>query len=413
MPLAWHFSTITAIKLMKKLIIALIILAATTSTAMAESKVPARNRLYTSNEIRKNIILPQVNGYNCYKADFHCHTIYSDGQVTPAWRVREAWLDGLDIIAITDHLEVRRYEPTILKHLRKYNPDGEPHKYVYAGSAKVPVNDDPVMSDFNVSYEEAEKAAKKYPVHVIKGIEISRTKATGSDYNALFVKDIEKIYDKDHFQVLRNAKEQGCLVIHNHPVIGRAEAVMTEFEKAAMAEGLFDGIEVASGYTFYPPIVKRALENKMFMVAATDSHIPTSSGNFADGIYRTMTLIFAKENNEKCLKEALKARRTLGYCGGHLIGEEQLLKDFFNAAVNVQLLSKDNKGTCTYALTNNSSIAFTLMRGSVEYTLPAMQVTMITIKGNRKKKAVKPRFQVNNMWHVDNQNLTIDLKVNK
>ena len=398
---------------MKRFIIALTILIAATSTALAETKVPARNRLYTSNEIRKNIIIPQVNGFNCYKADLHCHTIYSDGQVTPAWRVREAWLDGLDIVAITDHLEVRRYEKTILNHLRKYNPDGVPHKYVYAGSAKVPVNDDPVMSDFNVSYEEAEKAAKKYPVHVIKATEISRTKATGSDYNALFVKDIEKIYDKDHFQVLRNAKAQGCLVIHNHPVIGRAECTMTEFEKTAMAEGLFDGIEVASGYTLYPPIVRRAIENKLFMVGATDSHIPTASANLDDGVYRTMTLIFAKENNEKHIKEALKARRTLAYCGGHVIGEEQLLKDLFNAAVNVQLLSKDNKGTCTYALTNNSSIAFTLMRSSVEYALPAMQVTMITLKGTRNKKPVAPKFVIKNMWHVDNQNLHTELKINK
>ena len=398
---------------MKRFIIALAILATATSTSLAETKIPSRSRLYTANEVRKNIILPQVNGYNCYKADLHCHTIYSDGQVTPAWRVREAWLDGLDIIAITDHLEVRRYEPTILKHLRKYNADGEPHKYIYAGSAKVPVNDDPVMSDFNVSYEEAEKAAKKYPVHVIKATEISRTKATGSDYNALFVKDIEKIYDKDHFQVLRNAKAQGCIVIHNHPVIGRSECTMTEFETAAMAEGLFDGIEVASGCTFYPPIVRRAIENKMCMLACTDTHIPTASSIFTEGIYRTMTLIFAKENNEKHIKEALKARRTLGYCGGHLIGEEELLRDFFNAAVSVQLLSKDSKGTCTYILTNNTSIAYTLARGPVEYQLPAMQITVITLKGTRSKKAVAPKFVVKNMWHVDNQNLNIELKTNK
>lgn len=398
---------------MKRFLIALAILATAVSTSNAESKVPSRCRLYTANEIRKNIIIPQVNGYNCYKADLHCHTIYSDGQVTPSWRVREAWLDGLDIIAITDHLEVRRYEKTILNHLRKYNPDGVPHKYVYAGSAKVPVNDDPVMSDFNVSYEEAAKAAKKYPIHVIKGTEISRTKATGSDYNALFVKDIEKIYDKDHFQVLRNAKAQGCIVIHNHPVIGRSEAVMTEFEKAAMEEGLFDATEAASGYTFYPPIVRRAIENKMAILACTDSHRPTAYANYEEGVYRTMTLIFAKENNEKHIKEAIKARRTLGYCGGHIIGEETLLKDLFNASVSAQLLSKDSKGTCTYMLTNNSSIAYTLARGVVEFKLPAMQVTMITLKGNRKKKPVAPIFDIKNMWHVDNKNLSIKLEINK
>ena len=398
---------------MKRLIITLGIIAAAVSTSVAQTKIPARNRLYTSNETRTNIVIPQVNGFNCYKADLHCHTIFSDGQVTPSWRVREAWLDGLDIIAISDHLEVRRYEKTLLNHLRKYNPDGVPHKYVYAGSAKVPVNDDPVMSDFNVSYEEAAKAAKKYPVHVIKAIEISRTKSTGSDYNALFVKDIDKIYDKDHFQVLRNAKAQGCLVLHNHPVIGRSECKMTEFEEAAMAEGLFDGIEIVGGHTFYPPIVRRAIENNMFMVASTDSHTPTSSIRCDDGVFRTMTFIFAKENNEKCIKEALKAHRTLGYCGGHIIGEEKLLKDFFNAAVTVQLISKDKKGACTYALTNNSSIAFTLMRAKVAYKLPAFQSTIITLKGTRDGKAVAPKFRVENMWHVDKQKLSIELEAKK
>ena len=54
---------------------------------------------------RQEIILPQVKGYNIYKADLHTHTIYSDGSVTAPWRVREAWYDGLDIIAITDSMD--------------------------------------------------------------------------------------------------------------------------------------------------------------------------------------------------------------------------------------------------------------------------------------------------------------------
>ncbi|MBQ1213618.1 MAG: histidinol-phosphatase, partial [Tidjanibacter sp.] len=51
------------------------------------------------NPLRKEIIIPQVNGYNVYKADLHTHTIYSDGSVTPHYRVQEAWLDGLDVMA--------------------------------------------------------------------------------------------------------------------------------------------------------------------------------------------------------------------------------------------------------------------------------------------------------------------------
>ena len=31
---------------------------------------------------RTNIDIPQVNGYNVYKADLHTHTIFSDAQVS-------------------------------------------------------------------------------------------------------------------------------------------------------------------------------------------------------------------------------------------------------------------------------------------------------------------------------------------
>ena len=38
-------------------------------------------------------MIPQVNGYNVYKADLHTHTVFSDGQVMPNFRVNEASLD--------------------------------------------------------------------------------------------------------------------------------------------------------------------------------------------------------------------------------------------------------------------------------------------------------------------------------
>ena len=56
---------------------------------------------------RVEFVLPVVNGYNIYKADLHTHSIYSDGETTPAFRVREAYYDGLDAIAITEHIEYR------------------------------------------------------------------------------------------------------------------------------------------------------------------------------------------------------------------------------------------------------------------------------------------------------------------
>ena len=78
-------------------------------------------RLFNRPMERREIILPTIDGYTLYKADFHTHTIYSDGDVTPRQRVREAWYDGLDIVAITDHLEIRTYEKFMLKVLAPYN----------------------------------------------------------------------------------------------------------------------------------------------------------------------------------------------------------------------------------------------------------------------------------------------------
>ena len=62
--------------------------------------------------LRNEFILPNVNKYVVLKSDLHIHTIYSDGSVTPEYRVQEAWTDGLDVIAITDHNTTRQVKVT-------------------------------------------------------------------------------------------------------------------------------------------------------------------------------------------------------------------------------------------------------------------------------------------------------------
>jgi len=49
--------------------------------------------------------LPDIPGYKTLKGDFHIHTVFSDGEVWPTFRVDEAVREGLDVIAITDHIE--------------------------------------------------------------------------------------------------------------------------------------------------------------------------------------------------------------------------------------------------------------------------------------------------------------------
>ena len=56
-------------------------------------------------KVRKEIRLPQVAGYDLLKCDLHIHTIFSVGIVGPSVGVRVAWEEGLDAIALTDHVE--------------------------------------------------------------------------------------------------------------------------------------------------------------------------------------------------------------------------------------------------------------------------------------------------------------------
>lgn len=61
------------------------------------------NGLNAQPQFRNKINMPDVLGFKTLKCDFHSHTIFSDGDVWPSYRVEEAWRDGLDAIAITDH----------------------------------------------------------------------------------------------------------------------------------------------------------------------------------------------------------------------------------------------------------------------------------------------------------------------
>ena len=51
--------------------------------------------------VRQALPVPDVPGFKALKADFHLHTVFSDGNVWPTVHVQEAWRDGLDVVALT------------------------------------------------------------------------------------------------------------------------------------------------------------------------------------------------------------------------------------------------------------------------------------------------------------------------
>ena len=310
---------------------------------------------------RKEIVLPQVNGYNVYKADLHTHSVFSDGQVNSTFRVNEAWLDGLDIMAVTEHIEYRSFEDMMVRYTKNYHK-GKYEKAVNNRIDKKPVEKAEFLVDLNFAVRESQSAAKNNGLLIIPGTEITRNGTTVGHFNALFTTDNNLIYDVDPVQAVRNAKAQGALVMHNHPGWRKTSLDYTETEKTLYDEGLIDGVEVMNFHEFYPGIVDRARERNLFISANTDVHGATAHDHGRSGFDRPMTLIFAKEKTLESVREALEAKRTLAYGFGAVCGEEQLLKDFFTASMKVTV-NRIGTQNVYLTVTNTSSITYVLKRG--------------------------------------------------
>ena len=341
---------------------------------------------------RKEIMIPStLNGYNVYKADLHTHSIFSDGLVHPKWRVYEAWQDGLDVMAVTEHIENRAYENMFHEYLKEYT-DKEYQKGP-AGLKNV---------DINFSIREAKKEAVKYGITIIPGSEITRSGSEVGHFNALFTTDNNLIYDEDPVQSIRNAKSQGALVMHNHPGWRRKDIKMTPTEKTAYGEGLIDGVEVMNGGMFFPGIIDRVREYNQFIAANTDVHKTTASDYRLTGADRPMTLILAKDKSLESLREALLQRRTIAFGFNTICGSAELLRDFFHACVKVTRINETS-----VLVTNMTSITFKLQQGKGRILNFDPFTSMVATV---KKGSDTVSYRVVNMWTGVDSHPVIELK---
>ena len=312
---------------------------------------------------RTEFIIPAIDGYTPYKADLHTHTIFSDGHLSMESRIREAWKDGIDVMAVTEHLEHRPHERDLVKYMEGgYIAKGTKAQANTFVSKNFPEKG-AIKVNLNFPVELATKIAKDYDLTIIPGIEITR-KPDGvyTHLNALFTKDNNTIYDPDPMQSTRNAKAQGALIMHNHPGWLRTDMKPSKFDKAIYKEGLVDGIEIMNGVEFYPKAITRAQKMNFFVSANTDAHHPTAERYAEYGEHRNMTIIFAKDKSLESLREALEARRTLACSFGVLAGDEALLRKVAEASLTVRRMSDDAKGRKRIIVTNNSSIRWIIAR---------------------------------------------------
>jgi len=271
----------------------------------------------------KKITIPDIPGYKTLKGDFHMHSVFSDGLVWPTVRVDEAVNEGLDVIAITDHIEYR------------------PH-----------LSDLP--ADYNRSYDIEKPYADKKNIILVKGTEITRSMPPGH-FNALFITDSNPIAKEDFKEAVQEAKKQGGFILWNHPGWKAQQPDSTQWfdiHTWLLDNGLMNGIEIYNSTEYYGIVFDWALAKRITMFANSDSHGPTGTTYDLVNSHRPLTLVFAKDRTIESVKEALFAGQTAAFTDNLVKGREEWLRPLFDACVEISRKGK------SIALNNKSDIVF-------------------------------------------------------
>lgn len=250
-------------------------------------------------QVRDPLPVPDVGAYRTLKCDFHMHTVFSDGQVWPPTRVAEAWRDGLDAIAITDH-----------------SPGGK--------------NKEILKPDLNLPHALARPLAGQLGLLLVPGVEMSQGL---THCNALFIKDANEVNGMELLPALRKLRAQGAYILWNHPG-WRRPAVWYPDIDAAYREKLIDGFEIINATETYPDTLAWAEEKKLALFANSDVHAtldPQEARN-----RRPITLVFVRTADLAGLREALDARRTAAWLRDDVWGAEEFLRPLWQGAIKIE-----------------------------------------------------------------------------
>lgn len=331
---------------------------------------------------KKTVNLPDLPGYVTLKCDFHMHTVFSDGQVWPETRVDEAVRDGLDAIAITDHLE--------------YNPKKD----------FIPV-------DHNAAWKICETYAKERNLILVHGTEITRKMPPGH-FNALFIRDANLIAKDSVWDNFEESIKQGAFLLWNHPGWKAQEAdgipKLYDMHKRLIKNGWLHGIEFYNDAEYYPLVFTFCEQNNIALIGNSDVH-GIISESYKDQVHRPMTLVFAKERSHDSLKEAMFAGRTIVYFKDTLAGKEEYMKPFFYQCISVSKPYYQNDKTTFFEVTNKSDVPFYLINGlkdaPASITLAANSVTGVAVS----KKVASPLvYDVSNVITGEKKVLKVELK---
>lgn len=326
----------------------------------------------------RRINMPDIYGYRTLKTDLHSHTALSDGYVNSEYRVYEAWLDGLDVLCISDHMPQLKVE------------------------------------DANQPYKDGERAAKERGITLIRGLELSAMDPIGH-INILFVEDCNRywcskpgnVYFSDQKftdSLLCMAKQEGAYVQLNHPGWPDMDSRFTDFQLECIRKGLVDGVEIFNGYEFYPRAIDEALQYGLTMTSNSDIHFSTAV--IYGEKHRNMTLVFAKENTVEAVHEALNEGRTVAWANDKLAGKEQWLRALLHASIECVSARKEDNAVF-YRFYNHSDVDYLLTtKNEQEFILmEAHKYCDVTRNASDTTKF----FKVQNMYTSSGSRLEIPL----
>ena len=377
------------------------------------------------------ITFPDIDQFKTVITDLHTHSVFSDGHVWPNIRVEEALRDGVEALAITEHLE---YQP----HL-----------------ADIP------NEDRNRAFEEAKTAALGKEIIIISGSEITRDMPPGH-INAVFIKDANKLFNidlpkndkdkqslskkiremewgaeaavKEHYilanmwpaeKAIEAANQQGAFLFWNHPGWYRQApdgiARLTPMHKKMIDKGYLHGIEVVNGNGYSAEAFQIAIDNDLAIIGTSDVHnlIDWDYEPHAGG-HRPVTLVFARSKNANSIKQALEERKTVIWFKNRLIGLKENLIPLINSSLSIGTATYSDGTTIARFTIKNSSDATFLLNNLSEYSftnsdnlieIPAQGTKNLEVKTLEKVSVLNIGFEVLNALVSPKENAKINLKI--
>lgn len=350
----------------------------------------------SAQEVRRDFFIPDILGYQTLKGDFHMHTVFSDGKVWPDIRVVEAWQEGLDVIAITEHVE--------------HTNDLLPH-------------------DHNKSFEIAKKEGDKRGIMVIRGAEITRKLPEECGHmNALFLSDVNLIEQEHYMDAIEEAHKQDAFIFWNHPGWHAHQpdtTVWFDIFTQLIDKNMMHGIEVVNWKRMFPEAINWCMDKNLTMLANSDIHNPiTFVYDFCKGDHRPTTVMFVKEKTEEGVKDALMNQRTVAYFKrgfyNQFMGKEEYLKALFFASIEIELVNNTETST-NINLKNNSDLDFLLVKKNTDgrlnyrkhYFLYGQSQESIGIRKSEpvNNEDLKLVFIIENLYKRPGESITVEIPV--